>query len=101
MLILGFVVGYVLWRAWPAFKANGLSYFGNRTIPALDRELSYASAGQPAGVSYRELHAWPAIYGTLLTAGGAILVGLPFSLLASIFVAELAPGLARPADRAA
>ena len=91
MLILGFVVVYVLSRAWPTFKASGLSYFGNQDNPGLHRELSYASAGHPAGVPYRELHAWPAIYGTLLTAGGAILVGLPFSLLASIFVAELAP----------
>lgn len=91
VLILGFVVVYVLSRAWPTFKASGLSYFGNQDNPGLHRELSYASAGHPAGVPYRELHAWPAIYGTLLTAGGAILVGLPFSLLASIFVAELAP----------
>jgi phosphate transport system permease protein len=91
VLILGFVVTYVLWRAWPAFKANGFSYLGNQDHPNLGRELSYASAGHPAGVYYRGLHAWPAIYGTLLTTGGAILVGLPFSLLASIFVAELAP----------
>ena len=77
MLILGFVVVYVLWRAWPAFEANGFSYFGNQDHPNLGRELSYASAGHPAGVPYRELHAWPAIYGTLLTTGGAILVGLP------------------------
>jgi ABC-type phosphate transport system permease subunit len=91
VLILGLVVAYILWRAWPAFKANGLSYFGNRDHPNLDRELGYATNGHPTGVPYRELHAWPAIYGTLLTTGGAILVGLPFSLLASIFVAELAP----------
>jgi ABC-type phosphate transport system permease subunit len=91
VLVLGFVVAYVLSRAWPAFKANGFSYFGNQDHPKLNRELSYASAGNPAGGPYRDLHAWPAIYGTLLTTGGAILVGLPFSLLASIFVAELAP----------
>jgi phosphate transport system permease protein len=84
--ILGLVVAYVLWRAWPAFEANGLSYFGNQASPGLGQELSYASRSP-----YHALHAWPAIYGTLLTTGGAILIGLPFSLLASIFVAELAP----------
>jgi phosphate transport system permease protein len=89
LIVFGFVVGYVLWRAWPAFEANGLSYFGHRRDPGLDRELGLAA--QPVGVSFRQLHAWPAIYGTLLTTGGAILVGLPFSLLTSIFVAELAP----------
>jgi ABC-type phosphate transport system permease subunit len=88
VMILGLVVAYVLWRAWPAFRANGLSYFGNRNHPNLTRELDYATNGHPP---YRELHVWPAIYGTLLTTGGAILVGLPFSLLASIFIAELAP----------
>jgi len=99
VLILGFVVAYVLWRAWPAFHANGLSYFGNQDHPTLGRELSYASAGHPPGVEYHELHAWPAIYGTLLTTGGAILIGVPFSLLASIFIAELAPSrLARATE---
>jgi phosphate transport system permease protein len=90
LIVFGFVVGYVLWRAWPAFEANGLSYFGHRSDPGLDRELGLATQ-QPVGVSFRQLHAWPAIYGTLLTTGGAILIGLPFSLLTSIFVAELAP----------
>jgi phosphate transport system permease protein len=99
LLVLGLVVAYVLWRAWPAFKANGPSYLGNQTDPNLSRELGYAYNGHPAGVPYRALHAWPAVYGTLLTTGGAILVGLPFSLLASIFVAELAPrSLARLID---
>jgi ABC-type phosphate transport system permease subunit len=91
VLTLGLLIAYVVWRAWPAFKTNGFSYFGNSVHPNLDRELAYASTGHPAGTPYRELHAWPAIYGTLLTTGGAILIGLPFSLLASIFVAELAP----------
>jgi ABC-type phosphate transport system permease subunit len=91
VVILVLVVTYVMWRGWPAFKANGLSYFGNQNNPDLDRQLLYATNSHPSGTPYRELHAWPAIYGTLLTTGGAILVGLPFSLLASIFVAELAP----------
>jgi phosphate transport system permease protein len=90
LIVLGLVVGYVLWRAWPAFEANGLSYFGHRHDPGLDRELGLATQ-QPHGVPFRQLHAWPAIYGTLLTTGGAILLGLPFSLLTAIFVAELAP----------
>ncbi|MDP9257874.1 MAG: ABC transporter permease subunit [Actinomycetota bacterium] len=90
LAVLGLVVGYVLWRAWPAFETNGLSYFSNRHNPGLARELGLATQ-QPRGVAFRELHAWPAIYGTLLTTGGAILLGLPFSLLTAIFVAELAP----------
>jgi phosphate transport system permease protein len=86
-LILVAVVGYVFWRAWPAFKANGLSYVTNDSHPGFTRELQFASSGG----AYRQLHAWPTIYGTLLTTGGAILIGLPFSLFASIFLAELAP----------
>ncbi|HET6175212.1 MAG TPA: ABC transporter permease subunit [Gaiellales bacterium] len=90
LVVLGLVLGYVLWRAWPAFEANGFSYFGQHQDPDLAGELGLATQ-QPVGVSFRQLHAWPAIYGTLLTTGGAILLGLPFSLLTSIFVAELAP----------
>ncbi len=82
---------YVFRAAWPAFSANGLGYFTNSSDPTLDRELAWAFTGHPLGTEYTGLHAWPAIYGTLITTGGAVVIGFFFSLLSAIFVAELAP----------
>jgi phosphate ABC transporter permease protein PstC len=94
-LVVILLIGvYVFRRAWPAFEHNGLAYFTNSSDPDMDRELSWAFTGKPddpPGTLYTALHAWPAIYGTLLTTGGAVLLGFVFSLLSAIFVAELAP----------
>lgn len=91
-LVLIVAIGiYVFRAAWPAFSANGLGYFTNSSDPTLDRELAWAFTGHPLGTEYTGLHAWPAIYGTLITTGGAVVIGFFFSLLSAIFVAELAP----------
>ena len=89
-IIVALVAVYVVRKAWPAFAHNGISILGSRAVPGMDEELN-RSFGTLQGVPYRELHAWPAIYGTLLTTGGAVLLSVPFSILAAIFVAELAP----------
>jgi phosphate ABC transporter permease protein PstC len=91
LVVIALIAVYVFRQAWPSFEANGVSWFGNSADPTLDRELAWAFTGNPPGVPYRELHAWPAIYGTLLTSGGAILLAFVFSVLSSIFIAELAP----------
>jgi phosphate transport system permease protein len=91
LVVIVLIAIYVFQRAWPAFHANGLSYFGNSRDPSMDRELGWAFTGNPPGHEYRSLHAWPAIYATLITTGGAVLIGFFFSLLSAIFVAELAP----------
>jgi ABC-type phosphate transport system permease subunit len=43
------------------------------------------------------LRAWPLIYGTLLTSGLAVILGLALSLLTAIFVVDLAPPVVRRA----
>ena len=48
-----------------------------------------AGANAPAGDYH--LRAWPLIWGTLLTTGLAVVFGLVFALLASIFIVEFAP----------
>jgi phosphate transport system permease protein len=91
-LIMIVLIGVFIFRgAWPAFHANGLGFFTNSSDPNMDRELSWAFTGNPPGTEFTALHAWPAIYATLLTTGGAVLIGFFFSILAAIFVAELAP----------
>jgi len=88
-LIIGMVV-FVFTKAWPSFSANGLAWFG--TGGDVDQQLTdiFNSPANPKAYVY-ELRAWPLLYGTALTTGGAVLVGLVFSVLAAIFIVEFAP----------
>jgi phosphate transport system permease protein len=88
LLGLGLIVAiavFVVVEARPSFAANGLRWFTDGPVP-LDVQLSSAFTD-----GNTTLRAWPALYGTILTTGGALLVAFPFALLASIFVAEIAP----------
>ena len=38
-----------------------------------------------------ELRAWPLLYGTLLSSGGAVVLGLVLSTLVAVFIVEFAP----------
>src|SRR5262245_12375957 len=91
LVVIALVGVYVRQQAWPSFRENGISWFGYREDPGFDLEMQRAFEGLPTGTPYQELHAWPAIYGTLLTTGTAVVTGFVFSLLAAIFVVELAP----------
>ena len=53
------------------------------------------SAHPPASAFY--VRAWPLIYGTVLTAGLAAILGLVISLLTAIFIVDLAPAPVRRA----
>ena len=88
-LILGMIV-FVFTKAWPSFSANGLAWFGSGGD--VDAQLTdiFNSPANPKAYVY-ELCAWPLLYGTALTTGGAVLVGLVFSVLAAIFIVEFAP----------
>ncbi len=85
LAVVVLITAFVISEAWPSFTANGLAWFSDGPVP-LDVQLSSAFTD---GSTY--LRAWPALYGTLLTTGGALLLAFPFSVLAAIFVAELAP----------
>jgi ABC-type phosphate transport system permease subunit len=79
------ITAFVVMEAQPSFAANGLRWFTDGPVP-LDVQLSSAFTDGST-----TLRAWPALYGTILTTGGALLVAFPFALLAAIFVVELAP----------
>lgn len=91
LIVIALIAVFVFRKAWPAFSFNGIHFFGYQANPNLDQQLNYAFTGHPPGTPYETLRAFPAIYGTLLTTGGSILLGVPFSILAAIFIAELAP----------
>jgi phosphate transport system permease protein len=82
-------------KAWPSFAHNGfIKWF----LPGgdVDTQLRAIESGSPLPGHYTyHLRAWPLLWGTILTTGFAVLIGLAFSLLAAIFIVEFAPAALR------
>ncbi len=88
------MIAFVGVRAWPIFEHDGLSWLG----PGGELKTEFANM-QATGVnppaSAFHLNAWPLVYGTLLTTGIAVLLGVAIAVLSSIFIVELAPARLR------
>jgi phosphate transport system permease protein len=85
------MVVFVATKAWPLFQHNGLSWLlGSGNLETEVNKMTAASTNPPATVFH--LRAWPLIYGTLLTSGIAVVLGLVIAVLSSVFIVELAPG---------
>jgi phosphate transport system permease protein len=84
------MVVFVVHRAWPIFQHNGLSWLlGGGDLEGEVNKMTAATSNPSAAVFH--LRAWPLIYGTLLTSGIAVVLGLAIAVLASVFIVELAP----------
>jgi phosphate transport system permease protein len=84
------MVVFVAQRAWPTLSHDGLSWLGSSGN--LDSQISaMVNTGAHPPASVYHLRAWPLIYGTLLTAGFAVIFGLAISLLTAIFIVDFAP----------
>jgi phosphate transport system permease protein len=84
------LVAFVFAKAWPSFAHNGLAWFGGGgDVNAQLRDI-YHSPADPAHYIYK-LHAWPLIYGTLLSTGIAVVLGLVLALFGAVFLVEFAP----------
>jgi len=93
-LIVG-MLAFVLVQAWPSFAHNGLAWFGSGGNANTQLNDIYQSPADPHHYQYH-LRAWPLLYGTALSTGLAVLLGLPFALLCALFTVEFAPpGIAR------
>jgi phosphate transport system permease protein len=81
-------------RAWPIFAHNGLSWLGPGG--SLDTEIGnmQATSVNPPASAFH-LRAWPIVYGTILTTGIAVVLGMATAVLSSIFIVELAPARLR------
>jgi len=88
------MVVFVAQRAWPTFSHDGLSWLGSGGN--LDNQIG-AMVSTPANppASAFVFHAWPLIYGTLLTAVFAVVLGLAASILTAIFIVDFAPPAVR------
>lgn len=89
LLLCGGMVVFVLLKAWPSFAHNGLGWFGS--APA-DEQLAaiFKSPSDPSRYVY-DFGAWSLIWGTVLTSGVAVLIGVVFALFTAIFIVEFAP----------
>jgi phosphate transport system permease protein len=88
------MVAFVMVRAWPIFEHNGLSWLGPGG--SLNTQLAnmQATSVSPPASAYH-LRAWPIVYGTILTTGIAVVLGVVIAVLSSIFIVELAPARLR------
>jgi phosphate transport system permease protein len=78
-------------KAWPSFSHNS---FYKWFLPGGDVDVQLhaiiTGSTSPGHYTYH-LRAWPLLWGTILTAGLAVLIGLVFSTFAAIFIVEFAP----------
>lgn len=90
VLVIVAMIVFIAISAWPSFQHNGLKWFGSGgDVDAELGEMVNAGA-DPSDEAYR-LRAWPLLYATALTTVLAIAIGTVVSVLASIFIVELAP----------
>ena len=94
LLVIVLMVVFVAVRAWPSFQHNGLSWFTGKGDVDVQIGNQVNTGAKPTSADY-QLGAWPLIWGTILTTGFAVLIGLAFAVLAAIFIVEFAPGRLR------
>jgi phosphate transport system permease protein len=94
LLVIVLMVVFVAARAWPSFHHNGLSWFTGKGDVDVQIGNQVNTGARPTSADF-QLGAWPLIWGTLLTTGFAVVIGLAFSVLAAIFIVEFAPGSLR------
>lgn len=88
------MIVFVSIQAWPIFQHNGLSWLGSGE-PFRNQAARMQAAGPNPSAAAYHLRAWPLIYGTLITAVPAVLIGLLIAVSSSIFIVELAPARLR------
>jgi phosphate ABC transporter permease protein PstC len=91
LLFIALLLAIVFHEAWPSFAHNGYCEW---FLPGGDVELQlraiFSGPSQAAHYVYH-LRAWPILWDTILVTGGAVAIGLPFSIFAAVFIAELSP----------
>jgi phosphate transport system permease protein len=90
LALIALMLVTVLVNGWPSFAANGLSWFGPGGDPVTQFRAMQTGTALP-GHPLLYFRAWPLIWGTLLSTGGAVAIALAVSTLAAIFLTEFAP----------
>src|SRR5579863_9945441 len=89
VLLLAMVV-FIVAQAWPSFAHNGLHWFGSGGNIDQQIEAIFNSTNYLHKPVYT-FHAWPLIWSTILTTGGAAVLSFICSLFIAIFMVEFAP----------
>ena len=84
------LIATVLYRAWPSFAHNGLSWFGSGGNVDEQINLIYLS-GLGGDHAVYTFHAWQLLWSTFLITGGAVLLAFVSSLFVAVFLVEFAP----------
>ena len=88
-LLLAMLV-FVFHEAWPSFAHNGLGWFG--AGGNVDRQIqAIFNSGDLKAAAVYTFHAWPLIWSTILTTGGAVVIAFVSSLFVAVFIVEFAP----------
>ncbi len=98
LALIALMLVTVLVNGWPSFSANGLAWFGPGGGASGDPVLQFRAmqTGVPLpGHPLLYFRAWPLIWGTLLSTGGAVVIALIVSTLAAVFLVEFAPAPVR------
>jgi phosphate transport system permease protein len=94
LVLIAAMTATVFAEAWPSFAHNGIKWF----FPGgdVDTQLSAILNGPktPGHYDYH-LRAWPLLWDTIVTTAPAVLLGLAISILAAVFIVELAPAAVR------
>jgi phosphate transport system permease protein len=90
LALIALMVVIVFTKAWPSFSHNGLSWFGSGGDVDVQLKAMVQNTPLP-GHSIYYFRAWPLLWGTLVTTGLAVLIGLVFSTFAAVFIVEFAP----------
>ncbi len=90
LLVILLMIVFVAIRAWPSFQHNGLSWFTGKGDVDVQIGRQVNTGARPTSADY-QLGAWPLIWGTMLTTGFAVAIGLAFSVFSAIFIVEFAP----------
>src|SRR5829696_339989 len=77
LLVLLGIIGSMVYGGWPAFREFG--FLGFLSSSTWD-------------VNNDQYGAWPAVAGTLASAGLALLIGVPISLGIAVYLTQLSPG---------
>ena len=91
LVLLGLIVGLLIWKALPAIRYNGLGFFVHNKWFLGD---TYANLVTTHGIRHPPLASYgalPIIVGTLLSSAFAVVLAVPVALGTAFFVVEKLP----------
>jgi ABC-type phosphate transport system permease subunit len=90
VVVLVSMLVFIVHEAWPSFAHNGLSWFGSGGNVDSQLTAIFTASDLDQAPDFL-IRAWPLIWSTILTTGGAVVISFVCSLFVSVFMVEFAP----------